>query len=93
MKFDENGIHSGAAGVVPWSEIVALHVTKVDTMSDSVTILQLEHESGHYLEIDESDDSFRSAFESFPSFLPLEEDWDSVVKGLEPRSVKTLWRR
>ena len=50
-ELNSDGVSLDDADLVPRSEIVALHVAEVDTMSTPVTILQLEHESGHYLEI------------------------------------------
>ena len=93
MKLHPTGIELDDTSVLPWSEILALHVTEVDTMTASVTILQLEHESGHYLEIHELDDIFSSALQDLVSFLPLDENWTSKAQGLEPRTSATIWRR
>ncbi len=93
IKFHQVGIECDNANVVPWCEIVALHVIEVDTMTASVTILQLEHESGHYLEIHELDKAFSTAFQDLASFLPIDEDWTSGTRGLEPGTTATIWRR
>ena len=93
MKLHQVGIELDGTGAVPWSEIVALHVTEVDTMTGSVTILQLEHESGHYLEIHELDNTYSTALQELASFLRLDEDWTSMTKGLEAGTSATIWRR
>ncbi len=93
MKLDSDGINLGDADLVPWSEILALHVTEVDTMTASVTILQLEHESAHYLEIHELDDAYPTVLKNLASFLPLDENWTSMTRGLEPRTSSTIWKR
>ncbi len=90
IKWESNAI------MLTWflCEIVALHVIEVDTMTASVTILQLEHESGHYLEIHELDKAFSTAFQDLASFLTTyDEDWTSGTRGLEPGTTATIWRR
>lgn len=93
MKLRPTGIELDDAGVIAWSEIVALHVSEVDTMTASVTILQLEHESGHFLEIHELDDAYPAALNDLALFLPLDQNWIRTTHGLEPRTSTTIWRR
>jgi len=87
------GIDLGDASAIRWVEIVALHVSEIDPMTASVTILQLEHESGRYLEIHDFDNSYPSALEDLASFLPLDQNWASIVRGLEPGNSLTVWKR
>lgn len=93
MKLNSAGIELSDAHLVPWSEILAVHVIEVDTITAPVAILQFEHESGHYLEIHELDDAFSSALQDLASFLPLDETWMRVTQGLEPRTSATIWKR
>lgn len=93
MEFNSIGISLSDTESVPWSEIVALHVTEVDAMTASVTILQLEHESGHYIEIHELDDAFQAALMNLASHLPLSDDWVNATKGLQARTSATIWQR
>ena len=93
MALNSDGIAIGEDDLVPWSEIHALHVTEVDTMTASATILQLEHESGRYVEISELDDSYSDALKDLALFLPLDDNWTRAIQGLESRTSITIWQR
>ena len=93
MEVSSEGISTRHGNVVRWTEICALHATEVDTMTGSVTILQFEHESGHYIEIDETDVAYMKVMDRLASFLPLGKQWINNVHGLEPGTGTTIWTR
>lgn len=99
VGYDELGVwredQPGARMHLPWEEMTRVAGYKLDCMTHVDTVLELEHESGHFFEINNAwtgfDDVVRGIGEQIEG---LPGDWFERVYALEPDDEAiVVWER
>lgn len=85
----------GARSQLPWDEITRIAGYKLDCITQVDTVIELDHESGHYLEINDAwrgfDDVVRGLGERFQA---LAADWFDRITNLKTGDAAlVVWQR
>jgi hypothetical protein len=79
---------------MPWIEIAQVSASKVDCITWVETILEFEHESGHYLEINDSSNGYEALIEFLGQHFSLPDNWYDSVRALRSRDDHlVIWKR
>lgn len=78
-----------------WDEVVAVGGYKLDIKPAILTVIELEHPSGHWLELHSHWGGFSSVAAAMTAHLPgMPRDWLESILKLQPyEAAITVWRR
>lgn len=78
-----------------WDEIVSVGGYKLDGITEVFTVLELDHPSGHFMELHHDWPGFAGVVEAITQHLPgIDHDWFSRIESLSPRSdAVKVWQR
>lgn len=98
INFDATAIWREAAPSpptpFPWSEITQISAYKLDCYARVETIVTLDHESGHFLELLDGMEGFAAAVGEIGRRFGLGDDWYACATALTPEDETLLvWRR
>lgn len=84
-----------AETILAWSEISLVRAYKLDTKIEILTVLEIETESGEFVEMFSNWEGFRCVVEGISSTLGgIESGWSQRVDSLSPTDdTLLLWRR
>lgn len=95
---DEAGVwcehRTGTHSHISWGEVSCIAAVRIDCTTHVETILELGHESGHILELNESSSGFDSVVDAISSKYSLATDWFTALGSVKPRDPAILiWKR
>ena len=96
---DDSGVwrknRTGNPFGIAWSEITVISGYKLDGITQIYTVVELEHPSGHFLELYADWPGFTDVVLAVTARIPgIPADWVSRVEELEPRhGAVTVWHR
>jgi len=92
MTVDAQGI-STDDGAMPWSELAAVSVSKLDAIVEVIACLTFDHISGHCLEVTDKAPGFQAVMDALNRHLPLPAGWQDTARRMGPDDpVLVLWR-
>lgn len=79
---------------VPWAEITRVSAGKLDCITRVDTVLEFDHESGHYLEIYDTWDGYQELVIAVGRQYSLPDDWYLEVERLGAQQDPiVIWQR
>lgn len=80
---------------IPWDEIIGVGGYKLDGITEVFTVVELDHASGHGLELHAEWPGFAQvASELTARFPDMPTSWFAEIARLQPRqAATTVWRR
>jgi hypothetical protein len=99
IQVDEGGVWrvdgAGRRFGIEWHEVWRVSAYKLDVIDDVDTILELDFDNGHFLELNSSFTGFQDALQRICSYWPdVRPGWASAIEGLRTDDDPiTLWQR
>jgi hypothetical protein len=78
-------------GEISWSEVFALHVSKLDAIERTLTILSFEYSNGHFIEVNADESGFGELKCNLANYLPLPADWYDQIESMPVTETLTLF--
>lgn len=98
VGYDQTGVwredRPGSRMHMPWNEITRVTVGKLDCITRVDTVLEFDHESGHFLEINDNWSGYDTVVEAIGKQYVLSDNWYAKVEKLGPRDEAfVVWQR
>lgn len=95
---DQMGIwredRAGCRMHLPWSEITRVTAGKLDCITRVDIVLEFDHESGHFLEINDNWAGFDLVIDAVGNTYSLEKGWYRAIEKLGARDdAIVVWQR
>jgi hypothetical protein len=99
LYVDDRGVwredEAGQPFGIEWGEVIGVGGYKLDGITEVYTVVELNHPSGHFMELHADWSGFADVVSAMTVRLPgIPAGWLAEVERLQPRQAPvTLWRR
>jgi hypothetical protein len=85
----------GQSSGIDWGDIIRVGGYKLDAITEVHTVVELDHPSGHWIELYADWPGFAEVARAITTRLPdIPEAWLDKIEQLQPRQAPiTVWRR
>jgi hypothetical protein len=94
---DEHGpyrIDNGCRMDMPWSEVTRISAAVLDCITKQNLVIEIDHESGHFLEFNDSWPGFDAAIAGIAKYLKVDSECFERTRALKARDEAiVLWSR